>query len=480
MTYIKRNFIFSMFMLSCAFVSLKDAKAQHWQPLGAGFNFQTRVMYADTLNDYLYVAGMFYMVDNKSIKGIARWNGVQWDSLGAGIDGLDSLNEWPQNTLAMTRFQNKLYVGGTFVSLGDKPAKSIGTWDGSSWDSLSIQPFVTNISNAVGAFAVIDSELYVGGVFETVVGLPSKSLFKWDGTTITPMGLPSILDGAAYVNAICKYNGEIYVGGNFSSPLYPNDTIQDIIRYSNGQWKSVAGGLKGSLSEIASMVVYNGELYIAGSFSLSEGNVGNYIQKWNGTEWSDVGGGVMGLNGNNGQITKLFIYDNKIYAVGVFSYAGGIWAEHIASWDGTSWCALGGNFDNTVGAGCFYKDTLYVGGGFWTVDGDSVNYIAKWTGGDYIDTCGNTTGIKEVAKNTNELTIYPNPAINSITIEFPTTTKYAVIEIKNTLGETVYSEQLRQQTTKAKSIDVSMFATGVYFLQVQSVGSVFSKKFVKQ
>ncbi len=470
---------FSFLLLICALALFNNARAQHWQALGTGFNFQTRVMYADTLDNYLYVAGRFYKTDNKAIKGIARWNGFQWDSLASGIDGLaNAPNYPPQNTLAITRFQNKLYVGGAFASLGNIPARSIGTWDGNIWDTLSIQPFVTNISNAVGAFAVIDNELYVGGVFETVAGMPSKSLFKWDGTTITPMGLPSILDGAAYVNAICKYDGEIYIGGNFSSPLYPNDTIQDIIRYSNGHWKSVAGGLKGSLSEIASMVVYNGELYIAGSFSLSEGNIGNYIQKWNGTEWSDVGGGVMGSNGTNGQITKLFIYDNKIYAVGVFSYAGGISAEHIATWDGTNWCALGGNFDNVVGEGCFYKDTLYVGGGFWTVDGDSVNYIAKWTGGDYVDTCGNATGISEMKKNISSLTVYPNPANNQITIDYTGILKDVIIEIKSTLGETLYSEKLEMQASK--TIDISAYSNGVYFIQIQKSNQILNKKFVKQ
>jgi hypothetical protein len=475
----KRSFI-SFLLLSCAFVLSIDAKAQHWQPLGAGFNFQTRILYADTVDNYLYVAGTFYMVDNKLIKGITRWNGTQWDSLGVGIDGLDSLNFAPQNTLAITRFQSKLYLGGAFRSLGNKPAKCIGTWDGTQWDTLSVQPFTSNISSAVSAFEVIDNELYVGGVFETVAGAPCKSLFKWDGATITPMSLPSNLDGAAYVNAICKYNGEIYVGGGFSTLLYPNDTIQDIIRNNNGNWKSVGGGLKGALAGIESMVVYNNELYIAGSFSVSEGNVGNYIQKWNGTTWSDVGGGVTGIGGGNGQIHKLIVHDNKLYAMGVFSYAGGIPAEYIATWDGTNWCALGGNFDNVVGAGCFYNDTLCVGGGFWTIDGDSVNYIAKWIGGNYTAACGNTTGIDETVIEKKELNMYPNPATNQIKIEFEPTREECLIAIKNVLGETVYSETVKNAMGKqAKSIDVSGFSNGVYFLQVQGGQNLFSKKFIK-
>ncbi|MFY9309184.1 MAG: T9SS type A sorting domain-containing protein [Bacteroidia bacterium] len=477
MNYCKKNILFLQ-LLSCAFVLSINAKAQHWQSLGAGFNFQTRILYADTSDNYLYVAGTFYMVDNKLIKGITRWNGVQWDSLGAGIDGLDSLNYAPQNTLAITRFQNKLYVGGSFRSLGNKPAKCIGTWDGTQWDTLLVQPFTSNISSGVSAFEVINNELYVGGVFETVAGAPCKSLFKWNGTTITPLSLPSNLDGAAYVNAICKYNGEIYVGGGFSSNLYPNDTIQCIIRHDGNNWKTVGGGLKGPMAGIVSMAVYNNELYIAGTFSIAEGNVGNYIQKWNGAAWSDVGGGVIGIGGGNGQINKIFVYDNKLYAMGVFSYAGGIPAQYIATWDGTNWCALGGVFDNTVGTGCIYKDTLYVGGGFWTIDGDTVNHIGKWIGGNYVDTCGNTTGITDITKDRSELIVYPNPANGQIVIEFSEGVKDALVEIKNTQGKTIYSEKL--QIGFSKNIDITRFPNGIYFVQVQTKHGVLTKKFIKQ
>ena len=43
------------------------------------------VMYADS--NYLYVAGNSYLVGGIHAKGIERWNGVKWDSMGAGING---------------------------------------------------------------------------------------------------------------------------------------------------------------------------------------------------------------------------------------------------------------------------------------------------------------------------------------------------------------------------------------------------------
>src|ERR1035437_1573438 len=87
-----------------------SAYSQKWDSLRRGLGNASRVMYADTLDNYLYVAGGFYTVDGKHMKGIARWNGIQWDSLGAGIDGLDTANKVPQNTLAITRYNGDLYV----------------------------------------------------------------------------------------------------------------------------------------------------------------------------------------------------------------------------------------------------------------------------------------------------------------------------------------------------------------------------------
>lgn len=125
------------------------------------------VMYADS--NYLYMAGEFTVVDNKHMQGIARWNGVKWDSMGTGIDGLQYLTEsqYPGNNAAITSYHSKLYVGGLFTSLGKVQAWGIGTWDGTKWDSMPIQPFKNGAygfpSGLAGALAVINDKLYIGG-----------------------------------------------------------------------------------------------------------------------------------------------------------------------------------------------------------------------------------------------------------------------------------------------------------------------------
>jgi len=246
------------------------------------------------------------------------------------------------------------------------------------------------------------------------------------------------------------------VGGSFSGD---DGGIGDVLRYDSTGWHSVDTGIKGTSTLVKSMVVYNGALYVAGFFSKSDGNAGNNIQRWNGTQWSDVGGGT------DWEIYNLMVFNNKLYAMGDFYNAGGVPASSIAEWDGSKWCGLGDTFDNGVGTSCIYKDTLYIGGGFWTINADSISYIAKWMGGNYVDTCGNdATGINEVKEKNVVINVYPNPSNGNFIFDFdkPIT---GTLEIYNITGQKVYQQTL--QTEKAE-INLENLPNGMYFYRAIS------------
>src|SRR5689334_24518190 len=44
----------------------------------------------------------------------------------------------------------------------------------------------------------------------------------------------------------------------------------------------------------------------------------------------------------------LLVSGSDLYVGGGFTNAGGVPASHIAKWDGSNWSALGGGLDNTV------------------------------------------------------------------------------------------------------------------------------------
>ena len=70
------------------------------------------------------------------------------------------------------------------------------------------------------------------------------------------------------------------------------------------------------------------------------------------------------------------MYHNKLY-VGGGSMTGTEGDTVVAAWDGRSWERIGGP-NSTVTSLIEFQDTLYVGGYFETVSGDSLSYIAKY------------------------------------------------------------------------------------------------------
>lgn len=446
------------------FFIITSSYAQNWEGLGVGISapYAPQKIFSDTLGSYLYIGGDMYSttVDGRVMRGIGRWDGTKWDSLGVGLNN---------RALAFAHYKNKLYVGGVFDSAGYKKALSIATWDGSEWDSLSVQPFQNH--SPIQALRVINEKLYVGGVFDTLNNQPCRGIAMWNDTTWTCMNFPPMVN-TIYISTICEYNNEIYAAGLFYTSAYPNDTIQNIIRYDGTNWRSVGGGFKGSFSSVGDMTVYNSELYVAGSFTKGAGNTGDNIQKWNGSNWTEVGGGLQ-----NGYVKNLLVHENKLYAVGAFVNAGGVPAQYIAAWDGTNWCSLGSNFDHPISDIAVFNDTLFIIGGFLTVDNDTVHKIAKWIGGNYIDTCGHiASGVNEITDH-NLFSLYPNPSQSVINIEFENSiSENYTISIVNVLGQIVYSKEMSGSKIQ---VSVDEIPVGIYVVQVQSKKGMLSKKFIK-
>jgi hypothetical protein len=463
------------FILVCSTLTC----GQNWQSLNGGIGYSgVRSMYADSLEDHLYVSGRFSEVDGQPIKGIARWNGSNWDSLQSGIDGMDTVNQFGSFAYDMVRFNGKLYISGGFASLGNVPAASLGTWDESLWDSLPIQPHLS-IYCSLGPLFENDGNLYVGGAYDSIAGLAANSISKWDGISWGSLNFPNFFPSPiqftySIINSICSYDGKIYAAGLIYS--VPIDTVGYILQYDGSAWSTVGGGIKGGgITSILCMAVYHGELYVGGYFTKSAGNVGNNIQKWDGNTWDDVGGG---MDIPNGAIRKLIVWHDKLYAIGVFDEAGGIPANKIAVWDGLKWCSLGSTFDNVLSAASLYHDSLFVGGSFLTADGDSVNYVAKWAAGNFTDTCS-TIGITDPELLEKEFYFYPNPTENSITINFPFIKLPFIFSIKDFLGRFQKIEIISVQT-KSKEFDISEFSSGIYFVTLESESGKLTKKFIKE
>lgn len=152
------------------------------------------------------------------------------------------------------------------------------------------------------------------------------------------------------------------------------------------------------------MLTAGTNLYVGGRFTEIAGIQARGLAKWDGQTWSEVGGGIQGLNSI---VFALFMDGTNLYVGGSFDQAGSISATNVAKWNGQIWEPLAGGV-RSVGSviyispsvNAFYKqDTnLFVSGTFATAGEVSSPNIARWDGSKWHDVGGGafipTTGIE--------------------------------------------------------------------------------------
>ncbi|MFH0983184.1 MAG: hypothetical protein V2A79_16820, partial [Planctomycetota bacterium] len=178
----------------------------------------------------------------------------------------------------------------------------------------------------------------------------------------------------------------LYAGGGFTTA--GGVTAKSIAKWNGTQWSALGGGMGGTWPYVYALTVFddgNGPaLYAGGAFTTAGGVTANRIAKWNGTQWSPLGSGM------NNDVRALAVFDDgsgpALYAGGNFTTAGGVPANYIAKWDAAliAWSALGSGMNSSVMALTVFDDgtgpALYAGGYFTTAGGVPANSIAKWNG----------------------------------------------------------------------------------------------------
>ena len=257
----------------------------------------------------------------------------------------------------MIVYKNKLYMaaGGMQMACLNKQEMGITIFDGQYFDSLPGE------TNGIKDFCIYQDSLVAGGnfLYAGYDNFPSVNytheLAYWDGTNWLNTGLWSI-DGS--INAVAVYNGELYVGGYFTQ--INTQPFNRIAKWNGTQWTSVGGGFLGNCN-VECMKVYNGQLYVGGSLGLPILNPNSYYNcvRWNGTQWDSVGGKF-----GPGRVFS-FCNDtitNKLYIGGPINYAGNNILHTVAAWDGSNlsvpgWCPIEGRPCMSM-----YNNELYVGG----------------------------------------------------------------------------------------------------------------------
>ena len=191
-----------------------------------------------------------------------------------------------------------------------------------------------------------------------------------DADWIAILGFENVDDGDFELLSIAVFGSDLYVGGAFTNVAGVANTA-NIAKWDGNNWSSVGGGVNDYVSVLYAK---GNQLYVGGSFTETGGASAHGIARWDGAQWYPLGEGV------SGGVYAMAFEGQDLYVGGRFAKAGGKNAANIAKWSGGRWNALGTGTDEAVYALSFFNSDLYAGGRFRKAGGRTTNQIAKWNG----------------------------------------------------------------------------------------------------
>jgi Secretion system C-terminal sorting domain len=459
-------------------VCYQQGNCQNWLPLnnGIGCDFiglsQIRSIYADNEEGLIYMNGDLFYAENGIYEncefrtsGTAVWDGKRFTNLNGG-------QYYQQGTL-ITKYKGKIYASAPIFSSSDI---AFGRWNGVGWDSLVGAP-----NGRVTNSKIIDNELWIGGWFNQCGNQNCQQLAKFDGENYYPLNNEFPIEFENYIASIEFSKDTIYVAGDFTNyGANSDDSIFNFAKFYNNRMYGVKPYFTSSTAiNPGCMVNYKNELYLGGYIIFSGDDTVHRLLKYDGEKFSRVGSPDMQMNQ---QPQKMMVYNNELYILGLFDKLGEQSAQHLVKWDGEKYTILNtdtaytknGSIISYVNDFAILNDTLYMGGDFYRIGNDTMRYIAKLNR-------ALSDPIPPPAEN--NLILYPNPAVNEVTIGYSINSlqnvNFGIYDLRGRLIKKIEKGKKQPGKYILEKIDISKLANGIYFVQMQTDKESIVKKLVK-
>ncbi|MGE4072844.1 MAG: hypothetical protein AB7E72_16880 [Lysobacterales bacterium] len=284
-----------------------------WTNLGsAGFGGSpASLLVADST---LYAGGSFYSINGQYLDNIARWNGLSWSALALGAPRVS--NGVIQQ---FYRGDSGVYIAGRFSDVDGVAANGIARWNGSRWSPLGdgFDPTKTVFS----AITESAGRVYVS-YFDFSNGQQVNRVSVWDGSSWSPLGSTFSFNP----NSLVAFQGQIYAGGSFSS--VGGVPLAALARWNGTGWEAVGGGFAAP-AWVTGMAVYQSELYVSHTGGQVGGVSAPAMARWNGTRWASVDAAVA-----NGLVSagQLVAADSGLLIVGRDASGPGVFRLNDQQW----------------------------------------------------------------------------------------------------------------------------------------------------
>ena len=421
-------------------------KAQtYFESVGGGVTDGVRNFTISEDSTNLIVVGKFgwTRADTLRANGIAQWNGVSWDvgpfGNGSGDTAVVGYENIP--VLSVVTFHDTLFV--SFL--------------GSPWhydDAIHGTAFLVNDiwypcgnPSSLNNVLLENNRLFTGSQIDTVANLVAHGIHEWLGGEWRE--LPnSPISPSAGIYASAYWHDQYYFAGIFLALGSRKVVAFD----GDSTWSPLGTGIVGS--HLNCIEGYGDSLYVGGFFQAPT----RHIVYGMVCRWKPFFPEVEYV----GQVQGLKAYDGALYIKGIYHFVGDNTMYGILRWDGHTLCALGGPYDAESGLAFeVFQGDLY-NGMAPTYAPLYQQYIAKLPLENIVPfacVVPSLVGRTEIEPTSGELSIFPNPASNSVNVSFPGGVMGQRIELSNALGQLVVSQLVTGFNTPFSLVGV---APGVY------------------
>jgi hypothetical protein len=411
-----------------------------WSELAGLNSNQIIISLCSDFNGNIYAAGRF--TNSANNRYVAKFDGTKWselggsNSLGSNLDILSLLSDATGN----------IYAAGSFTNSANK--RYVAKFDGTKWSELGAGANGLNIDGNIFSICIdLTGNIYAAGNFRNLKDKHYVAKFNGNGWfEIGTSTLNNSLNANATIYKICSDSkGNIYAAGSFTNSA----NNRYVAKFDGTKWSELGGSNSlGSGLDIINSIISDSKGNIYANIYKRIGVGGKaYIAKFDGTDWTELGG-INSLVVTN--INTIFI-DSKdnIYAA-VNNIVGSEYKSYIVMFNGSNWSILGGGSDpfkgiSSVNVLCTDSDgNLYAANKF----------VAKLS--------KNQSNLKQPLKN-SLFSLYTNPIENKIILRAVDELYYTDYFIYDKSGKLLMSGKIKSEATQ---INTDNLSNGNYFLTI--------------